>query len=53
VWAIQTNGSMIFNPRVSECGRFAVDPLKTYRITEDQADVLHDLNVQFGYDDSV
>jgi hypothetical protein len=53
VWAILINGSMIFNPRVSECGRFAVDPLKTYRITEDQANVLHDLNVQFGYDDSL
>jgi hypothetical protein len=53
VWAIQTNGLTIFNPRVSECGRFAVDPVKTYDITEDQADVLHDLNLEYGYDDSL
>jgi len=53
VWGIEAKGFIVFNPRASECGRFAVDPLETYGITEAQADALHALNQSFGYDDVV
>jgi hypothetical protein len=52
VWGIEAKGCVVFNPRVSECGRFAVDPLTQYGISECQADALHALNRAFGYDDA-
>lgn len=57
VWAYEINNNKyvgtIYAPRASECGRFAVDPLETYGITDAQADALHALNQSFGYDDVV
>ena len=53
VYAYQIDGVAIYNPTMSECGRFKVDPLKEYGLTVAQVQALHDLNVAHGFDDSI
>lgn len=38
------NDMFIFDPYLSECGRFAVDPTVTYGLTKEDADHLVDMN---------
>ena len=49
VYAIELDGMEIYNPEYSECGRFAVDPLKHYGIDEKNVKALAMLNSYFGY----
>jgi len=52
VWGIEAKGFIVYNPRASLCGRFAVDPVTEYGISEVHAATLHALNQSFGYDDA-
>jgi hypothetical protein len=40
------DGVFIVNARLSDCGRFNVDPLNAYGVTESQADELKELNIK-------
>lgn len=51
VYGYQLAEWTIYNPRVSVCGRFLVDPSE-YGLTEKQADALAALNASHGYDDA-
>lgn len=51
VYAYELADWTIYNPRVSVCGRFLVDPSE-YGLTETQADDLAALNAKHGYDDA-
>jgi len=53
VYCIAVDGYLIFNPYVSECGRFTVDPMETYGIEPIEAAKLRDLNRFHGYDDTL
>jgi hypothetical protein len=53
VWAYVVNGTEVYAPTFSECGRFAVDPLATYGLTPDDVEYLANLNRQYGYDDQL
>jgi hypothetical protein len=53
VYAYLLNGTTIFNPKNSECGRFSVDPLDHYGLTDSQVNALHELNKAFNFDDSL
>ena len=43
LFALSINGMSISNPRISECGRFDVNP-SVYGLTEQQADMLDTVN---------
>ena len=49
VYAIELEGSTIFNPNFSECGRFVVDPLSNYGLDQIIVDALAMLNAHFNY----
>lgn len=51
VYAYELADFTIYNPRVSVCGRFLVSPSE-YGLTDADADALHALNSQHGYDDA-
>lgn len=51
VYGYVVSDNVIFNPRFSVCGRFAVSPSE-YGLTDEQADKLADLNAKHGYDDA-
>ena len=53
VYAYTINHTTIFNPSMSECGRFSVNPFEAYGLTDKQVKALHDLNDAFGYDDTI
>lgn len=53
VYAIEANGSEIYNPNFSECGRFAVDPQKYYGLDQKTVDALALLNYHFNYSTEV
>jgi hypothetical protein len=49
VYAVELDGMTIYNPRMSECGRFAVDPLKHYGLDDQTVQALAMLNAHFNY----
>jgi hypothetical protein len=49
VYAVEVNGMSIYNPRMSECGRFAVDPFQAYGLDSKTVDALALLNAHFNY----
>ncbi len=49
VYAIELEGSTIFNPNFSECGRFVVDPFEHYGLDKKTVEALALLNSHFGY----
>jgi len=53
VWAYVVNDMEIYAPTVSECGRFAVDPMEAYGLTPDDVEYLATINSQFGYNDTL
>jgi len=53
VWAYVVNGTEVYAPTFSECGRFMVDPLATYGLTFVDVEYLAAINSQFGYDDQL
>jgi len=53
VYAVEVNGMTIYNPRMSECGRFDVDPLKAYGLDEQTVQALAALNAEHGYSTDV
>ena len=53
VYAFIIRGMTIFNPMMSECGRFKVNPSEVYGLNQKQVKALHDLNKAFGYDDTI
>jgi hypothetical protein len=53
VYAYEIGDMVIYNPNMSECGRFAVDPLIAYGITQEQVTALHSLNAEHNYNDSL
>ena len=53
VWAYVIKDVEVYAPTVSECGRFAVDPLVTYGLTPDDVTYLANLNRQYGYNDQI
>lgn len=46
-WGFVYQGIFIWNPRLSSCGRFTVDPLKTYGLSEYEVTLLANLNAAF------
>lgn len=49
VWAVEVNDNVVFNPYMSECGRFDVEPTY-YGLTDKQAQELVATNERDGYD---
>jgi hypothetical protein len=49
VYALVLNGSEIYNPHSSECGRFVVDPFEHYGLDQKTVEALAMLNAHFGY----
>ena len=49
VYAVEVNGMTIYNLRMSECGRFTVDPLQAYGLDSKTVDALALLNAHFNY----
>jgi hypothetical protein len=50
VFAYEINDMIIYDPTMSECGRFSVNPLECYGLTEEQVKALIDLNNANGYE---
>lgn len=44
-WGYAVNGFVITDPRLSECGRFEVDPQANYGLTEAEVKLLDDANL--------
>jgi len=53
VWAYVVNGTEVYAPTVSECGRFTVDPMEAYGLTPDDVKYLATINSQYGYNDTL
>ena len=51
VYAFNINGTLIYNPMMSECGRFAVNPLEHYGLKNTDVELLHHVNFSYGFDD--
>jgi hypothetical protein len=51
VYAFNINDTLIYNPMMSECGRFAVNPLKHYGLENSELFFLHYVNFLYGFDD--
>ena len=49
VYGVEVNGMTIYNPHMSECGRFAVDPLQVYGLDAQTVEALATLNAQHNY----
>jgi hypothetical protein len=49
VYAIELDGMTIYNPFMSECGRFNVDPLQAYGLDNKTVEALTFLNAHFNY----
>jgi hypothetical protein len=50
VFAYAIKGMNIYDPTVSECARFSVDPVEYYGLTREQVQRLIDLNNSHGYE---
>jgi N-acyl-L-homoserine lactone synthetase len=53
VYAIEHNGMEVYNPNYSECGRFAVNPVKHYGLDQKTVVALALLNSFFNYSTEV
>jgi hypothetical protein len=53
VYAYMVQGTALYNPEYSLCGRYKVDAFKEYGLFERQVDALHKLNVAFNFNDEV
>ena len=53
VFAYSINDRAIYDPTMSDCSRFEVDPYEAYGLTPEQVEALHQLNVAHGYNDSI
>ena len=53
VYSVEVNGSEIYNPNYSECGRFAVNPKEHYELEQKTVDALALLNSFFNYSTEV
>lgn len=51
VYGYVVNGMTIYAPTVSECGRFAVDPMEAYGLTPADVEHLSELNALYGLND--
>jgi len=49
VYAYSINSTSIYDPTLSECGRFSVNPLEHYGLTPKQVKILIDINEASGY----
>jgi len=49
VFAVEVNGMTIYNPHMSECGRFAVDPQQAYGLDAKTVESLASLNAKYNY----
>jgi hypothetical protein len=49
VYGIEINGMTIYNPHISECGRFPVDPLKVYGLDKKTVEALAKINMANNY----
>jgi hypothetical protein len=50
---VMEDGTAIYNPEYSQCGRYKVDAFKEYGLFERQVEALHKLNVAFNFNDEV
>jgi hypothetical protein len=46
-------GTALYNPEYSLCGRYKVDAFKEYGLFERHVEALHKLNVAFNFNDEV
>jgi hypothetical protein len=53
VYAYMVQGTALYNPEYSLCGRYKVDAFKEYGLFERQVEALHKLNVAFNFNDEV
>jgi hypothetical protein len=53
VYAYMVQGTALYNPEYSLCGRYKVNPFKEYGLFERQVEALHKLNVAFNFNDEV
>ena len=53
VYAFNIDGTLIYNPMMSECGRFAVNPWMHYGLAKADVEFLHHVNFSYGFDDSI
>jgi hypothetical protein len=51
VYAFNIKGTLIYCPTMSECGRFAVNPLEHYGLKKDDVEFLRYVNVVCGFND--
>jgi hypothetical protein len=51
VYAFNIKDTLIYNPTMSECGRFAVNPWKHYGLKKSDVKFLHHVNVVYGFND--
>lgn len=52
VYCASANGVAVYNPYMSECGRFAVEP-SYYGLTTEQAEMLTQMNKANGFNTEV
>jgi hypothetical protein len=50
---VMEDGTALYNPEYSQCGRYKVNPFKEYGLFERQVEALHRLNVAFNFNDEV
>ena len=53
VYAFNIDGTLIYCPTMSECGRFVVNPLGHYGLENSDVELLHYINVVCGFDDLI
>jgi hypothetical protein len=53
VYAYMVQGTALYNPEYSLCGRYKVDAFKEYGLFERHVEALHKLNVAFNFNDEV
>jgi hypothetical protein len=51
VYAFNIKGTLIYQPTMSECGRFVVNPWKHYGLKNSDVEFLHRVNAIYGFDD--
>jgi hypothetical protein len=52
VYCASVGGMAVYNPYMSECGRFAVEP-SYYGLTDEQAETLTQMNIINGFNTEV
>ena len=53
VYAYMVQGTALYNPEYSLCGRYKVDAFKEYGLFSRQVDALRTLNKAFNFNDEV